>query len=431
MKAVEGWRTGRLGELCSIEIGGTPSRSNPDFWDASKESSNLWVSIKDLNKSVITETAEYLTDSGVKDSNAKLQKKGTVLLSFKLSIGRVAFAGVPLYTNEAIAGLNSNKINSHYLFHGLHQWDLLQAVDQAIKGATLNKEKLKKITFRYPESGAEQTKIAEILSTVDRAIEQTEALIAKQQRIKTGLMQDLLTRGIDENGNLRSEQTHQFKDSPLGRIPVEWVVGQLGDVLSGTPRNGIYKPANQIGTGTIMIGQTSFTSERRINYRLARRAIVSATELDAYSLRDLDILVTRVFATVAGVGLPVLVTDLPEAAVYESNMLRLRIEKKQMHPVLLFYWLKSSAIRKRIVASVNASNQTSVNQVVLKKLPVLIAPENEQEQISEIISTQENQLNKTVCHNQKLHSLKTALMQGLLTGKKRVTALLKKEVSMQ
>ena len=62
---------------------------------------------------------------------------------------------------------------------------------------------------------------------MDRAIEQTEALIAKQQRIKTGLMQDLLTRGIDEHGNLRSEQTHQFKDSPLGRIPVEWEVTSL------------------------------------------------------------------------------------------------------------------------------------------------------------------------------------------------------------
>ena len=61
-----------------------------------------------------------------------------------------------------------------------------------------------------------------MLSTVDRAIEQTEALTAKQQRIKTGLTQDLLTRGIDEHGNIRSEKTHKFKDSPLGRIPVEW-----------------------------------------------------------------------------------------------------------------------------------------------------------------------------------------------------------------
>ena len=73
----------------------------------------------------------------------------------------------------------------------------------------------------------EQAKIAEVLSTVDRAIEETEALVAKQQRIKTGLMQDLLTRGIDEHGNLRSEQTHKFKDSPLGRIPVEWDVTLL------------------------------------------------------------------------------------------------------------------------------------------------------------------------------------------------------------
>ncbi|MFN9025219.1 MAG: restriction endonuclease subunit S, partial [Akkermansiaceae bacterium] len=83
-----------------------------------------------------------------------------------------------------------------------------------------------------PSSKPEQTKIAEILSTVDRAIDQTEALIAKQQRLKTGLMQDLLTRGIDEHGNLRSEQTHKFKDSPLGRIPVEWEFTNFGRVLS-------------------------------------------------------------------------------------------------------------------------------------------------------------------------------------------------------
>ena len=76
---------------------------------------------------------------------------------------------------------------------------------------------------------------------MDRAIEQTEALIAKQQRIKTGLMQDLLTRGIDEHGNLRSESTHKFKDSPLGRDSVEWDVSitrfHLGHwaLVGGTP----------------------------------------------------------------------------------------------------------------------------------------------------------------------------------------------------
>jgi type I restriction enzyme, S subunit len=83
----------------------------------------------------------------------------------------------------------------------------------------LNQGRLRTITIALPEPEKGQIQIATILSTIDTAIEQTEALIAKQQRIKTGLMQDLLTRGIDEHGNIRSEATHDFKDSPLGKIP--------------------------------------------------------------------------------------------------------------------------------------------------------------------------------------------------------------------
>ena len=96
---------------------------------------------------------------------------------------------------------------------------------------------------------SEQAKIAEVLSTVDRAIEQTEALIAKQQRIKTGLMQDLLTRGIDEHGNLRSEQTHEFKDSPLGRIPVEWDVKALDEIVDESITYGIVQAGPHVDGG--------------------------------------------------------------------------------------------------------------------------------------------------------------------------------------
>ena len=75
---------------------------------------------------------------------------------------------------------------------------------------------------------AQQTKIADVLTAVDRAIEKMEALIAKYQRIKTGLMQDLLTRGIDEHGRVRDPATHKFKQSPVGRIPNEWQILALG-----------------------------------------------------------------------------------------------------------------------------------------------------------------------------------------------------------
>ena len=249
MMLPDGWKQGRLGALCSIEIGGTPPRGVAAYWDSALDTSNVWVSIRDMRQRLITGSAEQISRLGVKKSNVKLQQPGTVLLSFKLSIGRVAIAAVPLFTNEAIAGLSPTGLTRDFLFHGLQGWDLLQGVDQAIKGATLNKQKLKKILFEYPESEREQAKIAEVLSTVDRAIEQTEALIAKHQRIKTGLMQDLLTRGIDEHGNLRSEETHEFKDSPLGRIPVEWDIMALYEIVDESITYGIVQAGPHVDGG--------------------------------------------------------------------------------------------------------------------------------------------------------------------------------------
>ncbi len=102
----------------------------------------------------------------------------------------------------------------------------------------------------------EQSKIAEILSKVEQAIEQTENLITKQQRIRKGLMQDLLTRGIDEHGNLRSEDTHEFKDSPLGRIPVDWVCSLLSYFVPSA-EYGISTSLGDFGTPVVRMNNFS------------------------------------------------------------------------------------------------------------------------------------------------------------------------------
>ena len=177
---------------------GTPSRGVAAYWDSAHSTSNVWVSIRDMRQRLITGSAEQISGLGVKKSNVKLQQPGTVLLSFKLSIGRVAIAAVPLFTNEAIAGLCPTGLTRDFLFHGLQGWDLLQGVDQAIKGATLNKQKLKISKFclsRRPRWSCQLIKPSkprspEVLSTVDRAIEETEALIveaaAHQDRPEAG-----------------------------------------------------------------------------------------------------------------------------------------------------------------------------------------------------------------------------------------------------
>ena len=423
MKPVEGWQKGRLGELCSIEIGGTPSRSNPDLWDASKDTSNLWVSIRDLNQTVITDTAEHISDSGVKYSNVKLQNSGTVLLSFKLSIGRVAFAGVSLYTNEAIAGLNSNKIDLNYLFHGLHHWDILQGVDQAIKGATLNKEKLKRITFEYPKSTTEQTKIAEILSTVDQAIEQTEALIAKQQRIKTGLMQDLLTRGIDEYGNLRSEQTHEFKDSPLGRIPVEWEVKRLSELVDEGITYGIVQAGPNIENGVPYIRTGDMAGETINAAQLLKTSerIAKSYKRSAVFFGDI------VFALRATVGKVLPVSKELEGSNLTQGTAKIS-PKKSIESTFLLWALQTAVVQDQIRLHQKGTTFMEITLADLRSIEVALPiMQDEQSSISEKLTKHDDLRLQYIQNRQKLHSLKTALMQDLLTGKKRVTPLLESE----
>jgi len=112
-----------MNEICDIKIGGTPSRDKPEYWE---DGNNLWVSISELNNNIITDTNEKITDLGVQKSNVKLVKKDSILLSFKLSIGKLAIAGNDLYTNEAIASINSiiKEIPNKYLYYCLKMLDI-------------------------------------------------------------------------------------------------------------------------------------------------------------------------------------------------------------------------------------------------------------------------------------------------------------------
>ena len=118
IKGEDGLIYTELKDLCDIQIGGTPRRDNPEFYGGT----NLWVSVRELNNNIINDTKEHITDLGVQQSNVKLIPENTVLYSFKLSIGKIAITGKPLYTNEAIAGLlikNKKELLTKYLYYAL------------------------------------------------------------------------------------------------------------------------------------------------------------------------------------------------------------------------------------------------------------------------------------------------------------------------
>lgn len=151
-----------LGRVCDILIGGTPSRRNDKYYNGN----NLWVSIAEMNGQIIKDTKERITDLGVSNSNVKLIPKGTTLLSFKLSIGKTAIAGIDLYTNEAIAGLvpKSNEVLNEYLFYLFtsNYIDLTNYIGNKAFGKSLNSTILKKdVKIPVPPLDIQEKIIAE------------------------------------------------------------------------------------------------------------------------------------------------------------------------------------------------------------------------------------------------------------------------------
>ena len=190
----EGWHQQLLGDVCEIKIGGTPARKESEYWAKDKSLGYPWVSIADLKSKWITNTKESISELGVKKSNVKLINAGTTIMSFKLTIGRVARAGIDLYTNEAIAALEplNGQVDNDFLYYALPTAVRKTEADQAVKGATLNKKKLNDVIFLIPPL-QEQKKIATILNSIYETLQVEQANLQQTTKVKKDLMQDLLT----------------------------------------------------------------------------------------------------------------------------------------------------------------------------------------------------------------------------------------------
>jgi type I restriction enzyme, S subunit len=189
LRSKDGWVVKRLGEICEIGMGRTPPRLNGAFWGKGYK----WLSIADLKSKVVNESKEEITSLAATDM--KIIPKGTLLMSFKLSLGRLCFAGCDLFTNEAICSFNQLQANAEFLYYVLGRTDFSLYGKQAVKGYTLNKESLNLIEVKLP-SIPEQIEIANILSDMDAEIGSIESKLTKTRQLKQGMMHELLTGRI-------------------------------------------------------------------------------------------------------------------------------------------------------------------------------------------------------------------------------------------
>jgi type I restriction enzyme, S subunit len=290
----------------------------------------------------------------------------------------------------------------------------------------INREEFAEYSVALPPL-PEQRRIAEILDTLDEAIRKTEQLIAKLKQVKKGLLHDLLTRGIDDNGELRDPLRHpeQFKESPLGLLPKQWRCGLLANFIDGSPQNGLYKPANYYADqGTPIIRIDSFYDGLVAHESRLKRVRLTEPERGAYGVANGDLLVNRV-NSIDYVGKAALVADVSDAMVFESNIMRFRVRLADVLPEYAIRVLCSPRSRAHFKSRAKpAIAQVSVNQDDVRELPFYVPSLAEQAAIVHRTRAISESLDFAEAGLAKLRLLKLGLMEDLLTGRVRVTNLL-------
>lgn len=168
----------KLSDIFDLQMGKTPSRDNNMYW---KDGNLPWVSIADLSKSqiYIENSKDMITNLAAKDTLMKCIPQDTVIMSFKLSLGKTAITKTPLYTNEAIMAFIDKKVIQiepiyiYFLFRNI-KWG--QYTNNAVKGKTLNKKFFSDFQIYIPEY-TQQTKIASILIRINKILEYKHSLI--------------------------------------------------------------------------------------------------------------------------------------------------------------------------------------------------------------------------------------------------------------
>ena len=317
------------------------------------------------------------------------------------------------------------KIHSkEFLTFLLNDIRILKLVNDQSGGSTrqrISRRNYGKIPIKIPSSIEEESKIAILLTTIDQAIEKTEQLIAKYERIKTGLIQDLLTRGIDEQGNIRSEKTHEFKDSPLGRIPKEWDVKNIGQITeyvgSGvTPKGGSTVYQN---SGIILI-----RSQNVLSGELSLNDVAHISETINNSMLRSEIFENDVLLNITGASIGrccVVPNDFRRANVNQHVCVLRLFKKNEDKATFLSTFLNSYWGQSQIARNNAGSNREGLNYAQIKTIELPFPnSDDEFKRIFEVLNSIEKILKNHKAENKKLNRQKTALMQDLLTGKVRV-----------
>jgi type I restriction enzyme, S subunit len=407
------WKSTSLSEVAHIEMGQSP----PSEFVSDEEGHGLAFLQGNAEFSSLHPNPRLWCSRPMKLANA-----GDALISVRAPVGAINRADQDYCIGRGLAAIRFDKMDPDFGFHALVL--IAKALRHVAQGSTFEAvggRELRCLQFPVVPL-TEQHRIAEILDTLDEAIHKTEQVIAKLQQMKQGLLHDLLTRGIDENGELRDPERHpeQFKDSQLGRIPKDWDVVQFGKItvssLLGTTVRGkashgenipLLKMGN-LGWGSIDVANIEYVAKSRVK------------DLKTILLQNGDLLFnTR--NTPELVGKTAVWNRELDEVITDNNILRVRF---QDHVNSSYVGAYMSCGAGKLQVHQLSTGTTSVAAIYWKNLKGYTLPKptlEEQNQVVKFMRVQYDRVASEVLQLKKLIALREGLMDDLLTGRVRVT----------
>ncbi|MFO0745360.1 MAG: restriction endonuclease subunit S [Myxococcota bacterium] len=354
-----------LGELCDIRIGRTPSRSEARYWGGDAP----WLAISDLKSAVVTSTSEGITQAGIDECRCMLIPEGTVVVSFKLTLGKAAILGRPMYTNEAIAALeikDTANISRPYLFWAIQHAPFSRVSERAVKGATLNTGQLRRLPIAVPNRD-EQERIV-------RAMDGASTLVRKAREGVQGCRALNRSTFIEHFGDPVSNP-HRHEVRSIGEICGD------ADIVDG-PFGSSLKPECYVESGVRVIRNANVRENEFDGAEFKYITPDKFREIDRSEVRAGDLLLT-IKGTIGRVCV------MPELAgpsvLSASGTVRVRLPEKVL-PDFVSSQIISSDYQRYLRRFEAGTNQKYLNLSVIRRLEIIIPPLELQQRFVETLT---------------------------------------------
>lgn len=392
----EGWKKVRLGDVVTaIRGGGTPDKSNSSYWNGDIP----WVSVKDLKGNILLTTEDSITEAGLSESASNAFDANTIVIATRMAVGATVKLGKHMAINQDLKAIfPSDEVNSDYLYRYLQMSAPRLAAlgtGSTVKGITLGD--LRRLVVSFPKSHVEQQRITNILSTWDRAIELTSALLDAARTRKRELMQILLT------GKCRFPEFE-------GQMWREVRLGEVASVDQQSLRSSTapdltfdYVSLSDVKSGQIVESLQRFTFEEAPSR--ARRVIKSD-----------DLLVSTVRPNLQGFARA---TERHQDCIASTGF-AVVIPKPEAKSSYLFHYFFSHHMKSQFHSLVVGSNYLAINSSDVRRLKICLPSLTEQAKIGNLLDGCDAEIVQLVAQIKNLRIQKRGLMQKLLTGEWRV-----------